>query len=531
MAQPGIPPAPSPASDPGRKPEPSSSCPISGPPDACESGATTAPLGSSAPEPTSRLERLKQQAPEEALNFLRFDAESWLGPAQNGKRERLKYLLLNGKFILLLLAVGALLGATLGAFSAAAANLGSLLIAIAMCCLSFRIRLVARYAMVALLVPGIVIFVFAAPLGEPVYDAGVLVLNSVTDPSDRSFWVDPNHRDVPGYDDMPDWVFVETGDGVQRVDTTTEAGRDLAMWGIKTDLGEKYLQALSLLLSGPAMVLASLGVASRLMGITRAPPALAGRPGLFDGLSRRTKIGLILMALGFAMAAVGAGLGDFLDSIFDDRLYYLPGEGVNREAQGVAFSMLFLYKAKWLGYLAWSLGIILLLVGTPRRKLFAWYDRRAGLPWDPVLKKTGTWLFAIGILGAVVQFHGVAGVFLGTVREIQLMTTGDMQVLVEVPGWFRTLDTILDLWALGNILGMIIFGAGSKTVRSIVMTIASWTQNLGSSGSSSGSGTSTSSQSSGSGASGSGEVASGGAAQAGQAAEAARGWGRGGRGR
>ena len=238
------------------------------------------------------------------------------------------------------------------------------------------------------------------------------------------------------------------------------------------------------------------------------------------------------MTLGFAMAAVGAGVGDFLDSIFDDRLYYLPGEGVNREAQGIAFSMLFLYKAKWLGYLAWSLGIILLLVGTPRRKLFAWYDRRVGLPWDPFLKKTGTWLFAIGTVGAVIQFYGVAGVFLGTVREIQLMTTGDMQVLVEVPGWFRTLDTILDTWALANILGMIIFGAGSKTVRRIILTIGS----LGSSGSSSGSGTSTSNQSSGSGeggsgASGSGEVASGGAAQAGQAAEAAGRWGGGGRGR
>ena len=525
MAQPGVPPVPPLPS--GQDPEPSSLSPAPGPPDAVESGATSAPFPPSDPEPASALDRLKKHMPENVLKFLQFDAESWLGPAQNGKRERLKYLLLNGQFIVLLLVVGALLGGTLGAFSAPVAALGSSLIALAICFLSFRVRLITRHVIVALMVPGIVISMLATPLGNEAYDAGLLALNSVTDPAERSFWVDPAHRDVPGYEDMPDRVFVETGDGIQSVDTTTEAGRDLALWGIKTDLGEKYLLTLGQLLGAPAMFLACLGIASRLMGITRAPPSIADQPGLFDGLSRRTKIGLILMTLGFALGIAGAGLGDLLDAIFDDRLYYIPGESVNWEAKGVGFSMLFLYKAKWLGYLTLWLGAILLLVGTPRRKLFAWYDQRGGGPWNPILKKTGTWLFAVGALGSVIQFYGVSGFFLGTIREVQFMTTGDMRVLVEVPGWFRTLDTILDTWALASILGMLLFGIGSKTVRGILMMIA----RLASSGSSSGGDSSTPSQPSGSGASGSGEPISGGAARAGAAAEAARRGGRGGRGR
>ena len=334
--------------------------------------------------------------------------------------------------------------------------------------------MITRFVIVALLVPGIVLFLSAALLGKPVYDAGLLILNSVSDPTERTFWVDPNHRDVPGYENMPDRVFVETGDGIQNVGTTTEAGRDLAFWGIKTDLGEKYLRTLGLLLNGPAMVLAGLGTASRLMGITRAPPSISGRPGPFDGLSRRTRIGLIMMTLGFASAIVGTVFGDLLDEIFDDRLYYIPGEGVNREAQGVAFSMLFLYKAKWLGYMAWSLGIILLLIGTPRRQLFAWFDRRAlngGRWFDPILKKAGVWFFSVGILGAIVQYTGVAGFFAGIRREILLMTTGDMKVLYEEPEWLLTLYSTLELWALASLLGMILVGVGSKTVRMIIALI------------------------------------------------------------
>ena len=533
MAQPGIPPVPSPSSGSSQDPEPSPLSPIPGPPDAGECGATSEPLALSAPERAPALERLKKRLPESAPNFLRFDSEPWLGPGRYGKRERLKYLLLNGQFIILLLAVGAILWGFPGAFFAPMADFGSSLVALAMCFLSFRLRLIARYVIAALMVPGIVIFLVATPLGKPVYDAGLLALNSVTDPSERSFWVDPDYRDVPGYEDMPDWVFVETDDGIQRVDTTTEAGRDLAMWGIKTDLGERYLRTLGRLLGSPAMFLACLGVASRLMGITRAPRSIADRPGLFDGLSRRTRVGLILMTLGFAFGTAGAGLGDLLDAIFDDRLYYLPGQGVNREALGVAFTLMFLYKAKWLGYMALWLGVILLLTGTPRRKLFAWYDRRAlngGRRSDPPLKKTGTWLFSIGILGAVVQYYGVTGFFLGTGREILLMTTGDLQVLHQTPGWFRTIDTVLGLWALSSFLGMIFIAAGSKTVRRIIAAISLVTRGFGSSGSNSGSGSSTSSPSSGSDTGGSSDAISGGAAQAGQAAEAARGLSGGGRG-
>ncbi len=394
--------------------------------------------------------------------------------------------------------------------------------------------MVARFVIVALLVPWIVLGAFATPLGKPVYDAGLLLLNSVTDPTERTFWVDPNYREVPRYEGMPDRVFVETDDGIQVVDTTTEAGRDLAYWGINTDLGEKYLRTLGLLLNGPAMILAGLGTASRLMGITRAPPSISGRPGLFDGLSGRTRIGLIVMALGFVSATVGTLFGDLLDEIFDDRLYYIPGEGVNREAQGVAFSMLFLYKAKWLGYMAWSLGIILLLIGTPRRQLFAWFDRRAlngGRWFDPILKKTGVWLFSVGILGEIVQYTGVAGFFAGIRREILLMTTGDMKVLYEEPEWLLTLYAILDLWVLPILLGMILFGAGSKTVRMIIAFIRGMAGQMGSGSSGPTSTSATTPQAGSSDGGESSRFVSGGAARASQAAQARRRGGRGGRGR
>ena len=502
---------------------------IEKPPTPSESGEPLAPLPASSPVPTGQWERVKELFPKSALESIGFDVESWLGPSQNSKRERLKSLLLNGRLIVSLLTAGSLL-LTLGAFSAVFTNFGSLLVAFAMCSVSFRQRLVARYAIVALLVLGAFLFLSSPLLGKPVYDAGLVALNTFTDPSERIIWGDPSHREVPGYEDMPDQVFVETGDGIQIVDTTTEAGKDLVMRGIKTDLGERFLQAIGLMLNGSAMALAGIGTTSRLLGVTRAPSSIADRSGLFDGLSRRTIAALAMLALGFATAIIGGVFGDLLNDIFDDRLYYLPGEGVNREAQGVAFSMLILYKAKYLGYMAWSLGIILLLIGTPRRKLFAWFDRRAlngGRPWDPVLKKTGVWLLAIGILGGIIQFHAVVGFFVGTGREILLITTGDWEVLLEEPRWLGTLVTILDLWAAGCWLGIVFLGAGSKTVRKTIGKIYGMAGRMGSTRSSSGSSSSTPSQSGNSGGNETGQV-SGGAIQAGQAAEARR---RGGRGR
>ena len=96
-----------------------------------------APLPPSTPEPSNRRDRFIAQFPSSALNMIGFDAELWFGTALNSKRERFKHLLLNGRFIVLLLVVGSLLQATLGAFSAAAVNLGIILVAIAMCSLPF----------------------------------------------------------------------------------------------------------------------------------------------------------------------------------------------------------------------------------------------------------------------------------------------------------------------------------------------------------------------------------------------------------
>ncbi len=95
------------------------------------------PLPQSTPEPSNRWDRFIAQFPSSALNMVAFDVELWFGPAQNSKRERLKHLLLSGRFIVLLLVVGSILQAALGAFSAAALNLGIILVTIAMCSLSF----------------------------------------------------------------------------------------------------------------------------------------------------------------------------------------------------------------------------------------------------------------------------------------------------------------------------------------------------------------------------------------------------------
>ena len=544
MAQPKTSPEQPPLSESGQNPDPSSPGTAPGLPTTAEPDET---LSSSSPTVAGQLGRLKDRIPESVQTFIGFDAESWLGPAQNGKRERINHLLLNGRFIVALLAAGALL-LVMGAASSGVTFFGVSLILLALCSMSFRMKMVAKYTIVAILSVAIFVNMLATFLAVPAYDSGLIALNSFTDPSERSFWPDPNHREIPGYENMPARVFVETGDGVQVVDTTTDAGRDLALWGIKANVGEQLLRTVAEMFAGVGIALACLGIASRLSRLTRTPASISDKPGLFDGIGRLNRITLIVLPVGLASLSIGLGFGNFLDEILDETSYYYPGGGVNQDALAVGFSLMILNYTEYLGYVAVAMGIFLFLAGTPRRLLFAWFDRRAlldgGKPWDPILKKTGVALTAIGILMSLLGFWTRFN-FL-RVQEFVFATTGNWQLLIEEPEWLRTLLTTLGFWPAPLWGGVALFLVGSNTLRKIVGMIwvlagrmnssssssysgsytSSYSSDSGGSGSGgsggSGSGGSGGSGSSGSGGSGSGEVISGGAYRASQAAAAAR---------
>ena len=534
MAQPKTSPEQPPLSESGHNPDPSSPGAAPGSPTAAEPDET---LSSPSPTVVGQLEHLNDRILESLQTFIGFDAESWLGPAQNGKRERLSHLLVNGRFIVALLAAGALL-LVVGAASSGVTFFGVSLILLALCSISFRMKMVARYAIVATLSVAIFVNMLATFLAVPVYDSGLIALNSFTDPSERSFWPDPTHREIPGYENMPARVFVETGDGVQVVDTTTDAGRDLALWGIKANVGEQLLRTVAEMFAGVGIALACLGIASRLSKLTRTPASISDKPGLFDRIGRLNRITLIVLPVGLASLSIGLGFGNFLDEILDETSYYYPGGGVNQDALAVGFSLMILHYAEYLGYIAVALGIFPFLAGTPRRLLFAWFDRRGlqgGYPWDPILKKTGVVLTAIGILMSVFGFW-LRFNFL-KVQEFVFATTGNWQLLNEEPEWLRTLLTTLDFWPAPLWGGVALFLVGSKTVRKYVGRTLHLIHVLGSWAGSSTGGSSTPSQSSssggtassGSGGTGSGEVISGGAIRASQAAQGGRMGGGGGR--
>ena len=221
-------------------------------------------------------------------------------PASSGREDLSKQFLLSGKFIAVLF-LAALILAALTLFADIFGQISLIVLALGICALCYRLRLAMRILICALVLIGIGLYVARPMLSETFYDVGLAVLSFYGDREERAFWPDPAKMD------LPDTVVTEVpyGDGLEGFNTTTDEGRAGAIAGLKYETGARYLEyaAAALLISG--LVVACLGTALRLLGITREPVSASGEPGLLERINPFDRVGLIMVTLGWIAFLAG----------------------------------------------------------------------------------------------------------------------------------------------------------------------------------------------------------------------------------
>ncbi len=395
--------------------------------------------------------------------------------ASSGGEDLSKQFLLSGKFIAVLF-LAALILAALTPFADVFGQLSLIVLALAICALCYRLRLAMRFLICALVLVGMSLYVARPMLSETLYDVGLKVLSSYGDPGERGFWPDPAKMD------LPDSVVTEVpyGDGLEGFNTTTEEGRAGAISGLKYENGAKYLEyaAAALLITG--LVVACLGTALRLLGITREPVSASGEPGLLERINSFDRVGLIMVTVGWIAFLAGLLPQELINNAFEKSTGtyggtgYLRGEGILWDAKHLYLPMVILDKVEFIGTASLLLGILVVMLGTPRRILC-----RRGLQFwrrsneeDILFKNVGVVLMAFGGVVYILNFLILQGFLIPTIREIGIIATGNWDFF-PYPGWLVILDIVTGAIAIiSAVSGMISFVLGSRTGRFVGNSIS-----------------------------------------------------------
>ena len=392
-------------------------------------------------------------------------------PASSGGEDLGNQFLLSGKFIAALF-VTALILAALSFFADLFGPISLIVLALAICALCYRLRLAMRFLICALVLAGISLYVARPMLSETFYDVGLKVLSSYGDPGERAIWPDPARRD------LPDTVVTEVpyGDGLQGFDTTTAEGRVGAISGLKYETGARYLgyAAAALLFTG--LVIACLGTALRLLGVTREPaaaPASTSRAsGLFSKIGRDVRVGLAMVAIGWVLFLVGGLPQDIFNGSLPGGVDYLRGEGINSEAAHLFWPMMILDKVQYMGGALIWMGIAFSFFPLVRR---AW--RWACSKHDHYYRKLGFALVAFGTPVSVFSLNVLPALIIPTVRETAA-PPGDFMFLSSFtyyPEWLRTSMSIMDILGPACIISGILFILfGENTLPWICKLIAKY---------------------------------------------------------
>ena len=313
----------------------------------------------------------------------------------------------------------------------------------------------------------------AADLGNPIYTAGLLALNAVTDPATRGFWPDPTHMELGAS------VVIETGGQVRVVETASEAGRAEAIAAINSDRGMRIVQSIAEFWILIGLLIAGIDLAARLAGIKRAsdPDPAEDRVLRFG---RPMRLALFALVAGLAAVIIGAAPQEILNELLESGVRYTRAGGINPEAEFLLWPMLVLDKLEGLGYIAITLGMFGVAFGAPRRRLSAWFDRRAGQPgawrYDAVIKKVGAVLLLAGFGAYWIDSYVIDQFLIPSVREIVIIVSGHGSFLddpANYPEWLQVVLAPLEIWALVAAAGLLVLAAGSKTIRRSMVQLAS----------------------------------------------------------
>ena len=134
--------------------------------------------------------------------------------------------------------------------------------------------------------------------------------------------------------------------------------------------------------------------------------------------------------------------------------------------------MLILDKVEGLGFIAITLGTLGIGLGAPRRRLSAWFERRAGQSgawrYDAVIKKAGAVLLLAGFGAYWIDSYVIDQFLLPSVREIVSIASGDGSFLddpANYPDWLQIALASLGIWPLVAAAGVVVLAAGSQTLR------------------------------------------------------------------
>ena len=280
---------------------------------------------------------------------------------------------------------------------------------------------------------------------------------------------------------------------------------------------------------GVAVALLSFGLATRLLGITRVPEPATGLMRFIERLGNYNRTGMVLPAIGIPLFVVGFAPQEIIDSFFfqPHGTDYHRGGSLSWDARHLYWPLVILDKVEYVGKFCFVAGIILLILGTPRRLLFSFMlkcahfmqgsdhkeertetlknmaSRKPNIRQtassirptrlrgdsdlsDPVecvqIIQLGLVLFTIGILGLTLMDHVLEGFLVPTGAEITDLFVNDFEILdfgwEDYPWWLTAFSTVL------NVLSVISGGIGALIIVVGIMELIRQTraaQALGSS--------------------------------------------------
>ncbi len=311
-----------------------------------------------------------------------------------------------------------------------------------------------------LLLLGIICAVSTLFLGGLFYRSGLLVLNPFTDRMEREFWFDPEHIDIPPYTGInPNLhaamvaregeIMRDFSRGRTRTyDTTIDADRAKILSLLRADEGKRLLGIFGGLFVQVGVIITSIGVALRCLGLISRPTPSPGTLTLLDidRLGRTDQAGLLILLMG---ASLSFFCGSTLPAIAGEfGIDYRRGSGVtglDAEFTWLFWPIVALDKIAYASGMIAVGGLVVIAVNGPSRRsaVFGWINRIAWgkLRYGSVSMAWANWLALLSFLVAILSI--TVGLFIfETVQELGVALTGDWFFLdfYENPAWLQAIE-------------------------------------------------------------------------------------------
>ena len=252
-------------------------------------------------------------------------------------------------------------------------------------------------------------------------------------------------------------------------------------------LRDTTLESVAAFVYGIGIAVFFIDFAARLLGYSKPPETATDTSVFIAGMGLYDVLGALLVAGGIPLFIIGLAPQEIIDSFFYEPYGtgYFRASGIRQEAAVLFWPMMVLDKIEFIGAFSFFLGIVILLLGLPRRILFALIMRRArsllaadekrktedqasrkvgdaeenvSSPIDEAyVIQFGIALIVFGFLTFVFVEQVIERFLIPTILEIGVEVTRNYAVLYttwgDYPWWLKALLIVLRV--VGAIAGMI----------------------------------------------------------------------------